>query len=71
MDYINVQVGKMPGILKGVVVSSGATVREAIEAAEIAIENGYEIRMNNEVADLDMEVSNGAIIVLAKMVKGN
>lgn len=70
MNYV-VQVSKGVGLMSSVAVEEGATVARALELAHITMEPGYEIRMDNEIVDLDTEITNNAIIILTKMIKGN
>lgn len=71
MNYLTVQVSKVPGPMVTVTLEEGATIADALNNADVAFETGYEIRMNNDVASLDTEVTNNAIIILTKMIKGN
>lgn len=70
--YITVQVTKVPGAMKTITLEEeNRTVADALNAAEIAVENGYEIRVDDEVATTNTELSDGAVVVVTKMIKGN
>lgn len=70
-SYLTVQVTKVPGAMKTVTLENGATVRDALSAAELELTQGYELRVDDEVATLDTAISDGAVIVITKMIKGN
>lgn len=68
---ITVTVGKLPGAIKtGIKVSSPATVQDALVAAQVN-PDGYEIRVNNQAAQLGSEIKDGQTILLVLPVKGN
>ena len=71
MDFLTVRGGKMPGLISSVVLEGGATVADALAQANITVENGQEIRMDNNTVSLDTEVTNNALIIVTKMIKGN
>lgn len=70
-SYITVQVTKVPGAMKTVSLENGATVKDALDAAELTVESGYEIRVDDEVATRDTTLNDGEVIVVTKMIKGN
>jgi len=68
---ITVTVGKLPGAIKtGIKVNSPATVQDALVAAQVN-PDGYEIRVNNQAAELGSEIKDGQTILLVLPVKGN
>jgi len=68
---ITVTVGKLPGAIKtGIKVAAPATVKDALVAAQVD-PAGFEIRVNNQAAELGSEISNGQTILLVMPVKGN
>lgn len=70
--YVTVQVTKVPGAMKTISLENeNRTVADALRAAEITAESGYEIRVDDEVATLDTELYDGAVVVITKMIKGN
>lgn len=71
MDFLTVQVSKVPGPMSTITLEGGATVADALAQANITAENGYEVRMNNNTVSLDTEVTNNALIIVTKMIKGN
>lgn len=71
MGYINVQVTKVPGAMVPVVLNGGATVADALSAANIEVGSGYEIRLNNDVVSTDSTLNDGDVVLVTKMIKGN
>lgn len=82
----NIKVGVMPGKVVEVVLEDGATVREALVAAESSFEiNGanavtealtgtatYLIKLDGEQVDLTASIQpTSAMIILARATKGN
>lgn len=65
-----VKVVKMPGITKDVALEDGATVRDALEIAELSSE-GHQIKKNGNTASLEEAVEDGDRVILTKMIKGN
>lgn len=65
-----VRVARMPGSFQEIELDDGATVGEAISAANLD-PAGYEIRSNNQNAELGDLVEDGQSIMLVKKVKGN
>ena len=71
MEYINVQVAKMPGAMKTLALEPGSTVADALRVAEIEMTSGYEVRVNNDKADTTTVLENNAVVIVTKMIKGN
>lgn len=71
MEYINVQVAKMPGAMKTLVLEQGSTVADALRVAEIEVSAGYEVRVDNDKAEMDTVLNNNAVVIVTKMIKGN
>lgn len=71
MDYINVQVAKMPGAMKTIVLEQGSTVADALRIAEIEVAAGYEVRVDNDKAEMTTVLNNNAVVIVTKMIKGN
>ena len=70
--YITVQVTKVPGAMKTITLErTNATVRDAITAGDFAVEQGYEVRVDDSIATMDTELFDGAVVVITKMIKGN
>lgn len=71
MGYLTVQITKVPGAMKTLTLENGATVKDALAAAELEVAQGYEIRVDDEIATVDTALENGSVIVITKMIKGN
>ncbi|MFA6227725.1 MAG: hypothetical protein WC668_00890 [Patescibacteria group bacterium] len=76
--FILVKVGKLPGVIKEVGLSDcdgERTIAKALKGAELEKEEGYEVRVNNDVvADddvADYELSDGDIVILVEDIVGN
>jgi hypothetical protein len=65
-----VKVGKMPGVIKEVLVESGATVEQALDAAEISA-SGYSIIVGDSEVSLSTTLSENDTVVLSKKIEGN
>lgn len=71
-NYITVQVTKVPGAMKTVTLETeNNTVNDAIKAAELEVAQGYEVRVDDEIANLETRLDDGAVVVITKMIKGN
>lgn len=70
-NYITVQVTRVPGAMKTITLEQGATVRDALAIAEVELSQGYEVRVDDEIATVDTVLEDGAVVVLSKMIKGN
>lgn len=70
-NYITVQVTRVPGAMKTITLEQGATVRDALALAEVELSQGYEVRVDDEIATVDTVLEDGAVVVLSKMIKGN
>lgn len=71
MGTITVKVGSIPGVLSDIALNAGATVRDALAAAGLNA-SGYDVRLNGTtITDLNTTLSNGALVLLAKQIKGN
>lgn len=66
-----IRVGVMPGKISEYVVEKTATFEEVIEMAELDTE-GYEVKADGEkVENLQEEIGDTTLLLLAKQVKGN
>lgn len=71
-NYITVQVTKVPGAMKTVTLEADSNrVSDAIAAAELEVAQGYEVRVDDEIANLETRLEDGAVVVITKMIKGN
>ena len=67
---LNVRIGTMPGRINEFALENGATVKEALEIADLATE-GYQIKVNGEQVDEGKILSDGDLVLLVKQIKGN
>lgn len=65
-----IRVGTMPGRINEYAVSTGATVEDVLEIADLTTE-GYQIKVNGEMATLDTPINDGDLVLLVKQIKGN
>jgi len=70
-DFIRVEVGKFPGSVHQIGLNGGRTVRDALNAANIALEPGYVIYVNDQRADLATELGEGDQVILTQKITGN
>lgn len=66
---ITVKVAKLGEVVKEVLLPAGATVEDAIEAADVD-SDGFDLRVNGVRAVENTELSGGAMITLVPAVKG-
>ena len=66
---ITVKVARLGGTVQEVALSSGATVQDALDAADLAVD-GEDIRINSSSASVSDEVTNGDIVTLVPKIKG-
>jgi sulfur carrier protein ThiS len=67
---VTVKAGKLPGKVDEYSFEAEPTISEVLGVAGIGSE-GFEIKLNGEVATLDSECEDGSIILLVKKIKGN
>lgn len=65
-----VKIGKMPGRIEEIALEDGTTVQQALEIVGLDSE-GYEIRVNGTTSTTSAELSDGNVVLLTKMIKGN
>ena len=65
-----VKIGKMPGKIEEIALEDGTTVQQALEIVGLDSE-GYEIRVNGTASTTSAELSDGNVVLLTKMIKGN
>ena len=65
-----VKVGQLPGKIEEYTFEAGTTVAQALEIAGLSVE-GFEIKVDGNVADLSTTIEGANMILLAKKVKGN
>ena len=66
---ITVKVARLGNTVQEVALNDGASVQDAITAADLAVD-GEDVRVNSSNAGLSDEVENGDIITLVPKVKG-
>ena len=68
---MKVKVGKIPGRTQVVELNEGATIADALKAADLSV-SGYELRLSGTVTeDFNKEVKDGDMVLLAQKIKGN
>ena len=72
-SLIEVRVGRLPGAIQTVALNGGRKVSDALDGAELDIGDveGYEIRVNGEVADLDANLSSNDTVLFVRRIRGN
>lgn len=68
---INAKVVRIPGTVREVALNDGATVHDALAAADTSVAAGESVKLNGIETTLDAVVPNGASLVIAKGAKGN
>lgn len=68
---INAKVVRVPGAVVDVVLEDGATVADALAAANITVGENEALSINSTPATTSTALTDGARIVLAKAAKGN
>ena len=70
-NAVDVTVAKFPGASQMVTLEDGATVQDAINAADFETD-GFEVKLAGvTVSDFNTTVTSGSRIILVKKVKGN
>ena len=65
-----VNVARVPGHMRTIVVQPGATIAEVLTLADLD-PAGYAIRLSGDEANVDSQVSDGDTVLLTRQVKGN
>lgn len=65
-----IKIGVMPGRLTEISYEGNETARELFELANVEISN-HDIRLDGNKINIDDVISNGALLVATKMIKGN
>lgn len=66
---ITVRVAKIGSTVKEVLLETGATVEDALNAAEIDASGSTRMRISGEEVELDSEVEDGDLITLSGNIK--
>lgn len=65
------RVGKMPGRISEVVVTTGTTIGQVLEIADLD-PTGFDIKVNGQLANVNTLVTEETeLVILAMQVKGN
>ena len=67
---LNVRIGTMPGRINDYVLEGEATVKDALEIAELS-SAGYQIKVNGNQVTEDEPLKDNDLILLVKQIKGN
>ena len=69
-DFITVRVGKLPGRIQEFGLNGDRSVADALKAAELDYD-GFEIRVNGDLATMETVLSDGNTVTLIKKITGN
>jgi len=69
MNVITVKVIRVPGAVVEVGLTAGATVQNALEAANVTISTGESIAVDGNTVDSDYVLSDGSRVILSKSAK--
>lgn len=69
-DVITVKVIRVPGAVTEVGLESGASVQDALNAADVSVGSGESVKLNGADTELSATVSDGSRILVAKAAKG-
>lgn len=68
---ITVKVMQIPGAIREVALEDGATVADALTAAEMTLHSGYVLKVDGSEANQDDMLSNGQNVTMSASAKGN
>lgn len=68
---ITVKVMQIPGAIREVALEDGATVADALTAAEMTLHSGYVLKVDGSEASQDDMLSNGQNVTMSASAKGN
>lgn len=68
---LTIKIVQVPGAVQEVVLENGATVSDALSAANITVGSNECVKVNNEDVAQSTLLENGDRIVVAKGAKGN
>lgn len=71
MNPIEVKVIRVPGTVTVVGLNAGATVQDALTAANMNVGANEAVSLNGATVSMDAQVSDGARIIIAAAAKGN
>ncbi|GEM_PF-4275188 len=68
--YIEVRVGKLPGMIQTIGLNGGRKVKDALAGANLEA-SGYEIKVNAAPATLETDLKWDDTVLLVRKIKGN
>lgn len=68
---IEVKVMKVPGTVRNVALQDGATVSDALAAAEMSVDSNQTIQVDGASASGTTTLSDGSRVIIAAGAKGN
>lgn len=68
---IEVKVMKVPGAVRNVALQDGATVSDALAAAEMSVDSNQTIQVDGSNASGTTTLSDGSRVIIAAGAKGN
>ena len=68
-EVITITILPLGGMTKEVSLEKGATVADALKAAEMSYGSSTEVRVNGEVLEGDMEVNDGESLIVSSAGK--
>lgn len=68
---MEIKVIRVPGATRTIEVPARCTVAEALNSADVHLENGESCKLNGVTANLNDVLSEGDKIIVAKGAKGN
>ncbi len=70
-DIITVKVIRVPGSVSEVGLEAGATISDALSAANVVVESHESMQLNGNVVDGSTVLSDGDRVIVSKAAKGN
>lgn len=70
-NNIEVRVARVPGTVKSVILQSGATLANALEAADIRLAENEKADVNGVTQGTSHTLQDGDTVVIAASAKGN
>ena len=68
---IEVKVTQVPGSIANVALEDGATVADALTAANMSVQEGFVIKVDGVEATTSTPVRDGSRVILSRGAKGN
>ena len=68
---ITVKVIQIPGAIRDIALMPGATVADALRAASMSVDAGYELKVNGSVSETNDVLTDGDNITISTSAKGN